>query len=98
MVEYPVVSHAQAIEVIFPFDLFDTRRIGILGQRVDPPLYSPPYRSIEGLKVPLRPRRKLDPVSQLDAQLFLEFLPGHRAFFLHFRQRLARLFEVDLIL
>jgi hypothetical protein len=49
LVKYPVVSHAQAIEFIFPFELFDARGIRILGQRVDPLFYPSPHRSIESL-------------------------------------------------
>ena len=50
----------------------DTRRGG-----VNAPCY-PPYRTVEGFEVSNRPRRKLYPVRQLDAQLFLDLLPDHR--------------------
>ena len=63
----------------------DTRRGG-----VNAPCY-PPYRTVEGFEVSNRPRRKLYPVRQLDAQLFLDLLPRYRALFLHLRERLPRL-------
>src|SRR5437773_7158495 len=65
----------------------DTRRGG-----VNAPCY-PPYRTVEGFEVSNRPRRKLYPVRQLDAQLFLDLLPRYRALFLHLRERLPRLFS-----
>lgn len=98
LVQNTIVADAQAVKFILAFDLLDSLRIRILGQRINSARNSSPYGTIEGFKVPLRFRRKLDPVSQLDAQLFLEFRPGHRALFLRFRQRLARLFKVYLVL
>ena len=98
LVQNTIVTDAQAVKLILAFDLLYSLRIRILAQRINSPRNSSPYGTIERFKVPLRFRCKLDPVSQLDAQLFLEFLPGHCALFLRFRKRLARLFKVYLVL
>jgi hypothetical protein len=60
LIEDPIVAHAQAVKLVFAFDLFDSRRKGVLGKRINPLLDPPSDRTVEGLEVSFRPRRELD--------------------------------------
>lgn len=95
LIENPIVAHTQAVKVIFASDLLNSSRVGILRERINPLFNPSPYRSVEGFEVSSRPRCKLYPVRQLDAQLFLDLLPRYGAFFLHLGKCFPRLFQVD---
>ena len=97
LVENPIVAHAQAVKLIFASDLLNSLRVGILRERINSLFDPSPYRSIKGFEVSSRPRCKLYPVRQLDAQLFLDLLPRYGAFFFHLGKRFPRLFQVDLV-
>jgi len=97
LVEYAVIADAQAVKFVFAPDLFDSLGLRILRQGIYAPSDARPDRPIEGFYFSHRPRRKLNAIGQLDAQLGFELFPGDGALFVRFRQRSARLFEVDLI-
>src|SRR5207302_8054407 len=91
LIENPIVTHAQAVKFLFALDLLNSLRVRSICERLNAPCYPSPYRTVEGFEVSNRPRRKLYPVRQLDAQLFLDLLPRYRALFRHLRERLPRL-------
>lgn len=84
LVENPVLTDAQSIKLPLALDLLYLRRVRIVRERIDPLLYSSPYRSIQRSKIFRRPRCELDPVCQLEAQLFFDLCPRYGAFFLRF--------------
>lgn len=97
LIENPIVSNAQSVKLIFAFNLFDSRRVRILGQGINALFDPSPYRSVEGFEISFRSRCELNPVRQLDAQLFLDLLPGHGALLFCFRKSRSRLFEIQLV-
>jgi hypothetical protein len=80
LIENPIVTHAQAVKFLFALDLLNSLRVRSICERLNAPCYPSPYRTV-GFEVSNRPRRKLYPVRQLDAQLFLDLLPRYRALF-----------------
>src|SRR5438445_9676869 len=91
LIENPIITHAQAVKFLFALDLLNSLRVRIICARLNAPCYPSPYLTVEGFEVSNRPRRKLYPVRQLDAELSLDLLPRYRALFLHLRERLPRL-------
>lgn len=75
LVEYSIVAHPQAVKLIFACELLDTGWKWVLRQRIDSPGDPAAYRAVEGFEIALRFGRELNPVSQLDAQLFLDLIP-----------------------
>jgi len=97
LIENPIVTHPQAVKLVFAFELLDTRWIWIVRQRVDPSRDSATYRNIKCFKVTLGSRGKFNPVGQLHAQFFLDLVPRHRALFLGLCQRGARFIKIDFV-
>ncbi len=67
LIENPIVTDAQAVKFLFALDPPDSLRVRVLCQPFNAPCYSSPYRTVKGFEVSNRPRRKLNPVRQLEA-------------------------------
>src|SRR5215475_6094316 len=95
LIQYPI-AHARAVKLLFALDLLNSLRCGFSAS-VSMRRYPSPYRTVEGFEVSFRSGCELNSVGQLEAQLSLDLLPRHGAFFLRFCQRRPRFFEIDLI-